>query len=569
MSYAAPFSLLSFHLPDRDDLADGRLTWPLAGSLTIHVVVFIALLSLRFASSLEQSTGSYEVTLVTLPEISASPTASRENKSKSARNTDKVPPPKAMTRKAPKVAPPITAGRPPDSVPQEKPKVPERVTDSLVGALDSVVLPEPQSLALHQKAAPLPPPPLPPLPVSADPKQNAGQIPLPREDDAEVPKPERVTDSLVSPLDSVVVPKPQAPALPQEAEAVQTPVRPSPPMKQAAAAEMNVQPIQAPPQPPELVIEKPQTPTPPPRADLLAQRLKQAVGTIVVPKKPEQTSKPVNSIVTPEGKPKQDITKTPRSSGITLPRRAPRLAAVAPPEPPKKEKSLQTTRKRSTVETLTQAIQSVKIPDRITKTPQPVSGAVPLVRESSPKHPEATEAQNMPRTIVPPQAPQLARVPADQTLVASEAAVPKTSSESDTLKRQIAKLAIPELSALEAPKPVSKQTESGTEAMPGLLLAPSCSNADWKDEVEKKIHGIHKKIYRYTHRVESPAILTFRVMRNGQLTDLDVVRSSGNEKFDLAAKRAVLAAIPLPPFHANMTKPSCQVQHTFRDQRNP
>lgn len=563
MSYAAPFSLLSFHLPDRDDSAEGRLTWPLAGSLTIHVVLFIAFLSLRFASSLEQSSGSYEVTLVTLPELSASPTASPAKQSKPERSTDQVPPPKA--------APQRKAATPPGPVPREKPRVPERVTDSLVGALDSVVLPEPQALALHQKAAPLPPPPLPPLPVLADPKpepkRHAGSIPLPREDDAVAPEPERVTESLVSPLDSVVVPKLQAsPALPQEAEPVQAPVLPA---KQAPAVKMDVQPIQTPPQPPKLLIEKPDTPAPSPRAELLAQRLKQAVGTIVVPKKPEPTSRRANLTVSSEGKPKQEPTKTTRSSDITLPAQAPRLAVVSPPKAPKKQMPPQTARKNSTVESLTQAIQAVRIPERITKTPQPVSGAVPLVRESSPKHPEAAEAPNMPPTIVPPQAPQLAQVPVDQTLVASEAAVPRTSTESDALERQIAKLAIPRLPD-SGVQPGFQQSEGGLRETLELRVTGSSpkENAYW-GRVRAMIAS-RWIVYRVEFKRSQPlqVVLAFRVERNGRVTEPAVARSSGNKYFDLAAKRAVVAAVPLPPFPANMPNPYYDVQYTFTGPRN-
>ena len=92
-------------------------------------------------------------------------------------------------------------------------------------------------------------------------------------------------------------------------------------------------------------------------------------------------------------------------------------------------------------------------------------------------------------------------------------------------------------------------------------------NPYW-EKVEAKIDNIHGNMYRYHYRVESPAILTFRVKRNGQVADLDVVRSSGNKKFDSVAKRAVLAAAPLPPFPANMTKPFCQVQHEFKVRPN-
>lgn len=469
MSYAAPFSLLSFRLPDRDDSMEERLTWPLAGSLAIHVVVFIAFLSLRFASSLGQAAGSYEVTLVTLPEIAASPAASPANKSRSKINADKVPRPKAKAGKAAKavpqrkaMSPPRKVVSPPIPVPQEKPRVPQRVTESLVGALDSVVVPKPQTLALPPKAAPV-----------------AASAP--------------------------------------------------PSVKQKPAVKMDDQPFQAPPQPPKLVIGKSETPPPPaPSVAPLAQTLKQAVDSIVVPKnivvskKPKQTSRRVTPAATSDAEPIQDTTKTPESPRMTLPSRVPRLATVAPPETLEKEPPLQTERNSSTMESLEQATPSGRIPE--SKTPQP-------------------------------------QLPVEQ----EQATVPMTTSEPDTLGSQIAKLTIP--SDFDA-QPVSKQTKSGTEETLGLW-AGSCSpqNPYW-ERVEQKIDEIHGQIYRYHYRVESPAVLTFRVERNGQVAGLDVVRSSGNKKFDSVAKRAVLAAIPLPPFPANMPKSFCQVRHKFKVKPN-
>ena len=574
MSYAVPFSLLSLHLPDHDESVAERLRWPLAGSALLHAVVFVALLSLRFGSSLEQSSGSYEVTLVTLPEIASSPTASPANKSRPERNADKVPPPKAEDGEAPKVAPQKRAVNPPGSMPQEKPRVPELVTDSLVGALDSVVVPKPQALALPQKAAPLLPPPLPPLPVLADPKpaskQNTDKLPpLPKADDREAPKPELVTDSLVGALDSVVVPKPQAPALPQKVEPVPAPAPRPAPIRQAPTVEMDVQPVQAPPQPPKLVVRKSALPpTPAPSVDLLTPKLKQAVGATSVPKKPEQVSKRVSPAVAPERKQKPDAPKAPEAPAITLPSRAPRLTAVAPPEMRKKETPLQTVRKSSTVEQLKEDIQSVRIPERNHKNKilPPVTQAAPLVSEPVPPA-RAAEArsQSFPK-IVPPQAPPLAKF---QAPVPSEPTVPKAESEPDTpLGQESDDLSIPDLSAFD-PQPVSKQTGSGEEKALGLWKAGLCSqdNPYWEN-VEAKIDNIHGNIYRYHYRVESPAILTFRVERNGRVADLDVVQSSGNKKFDSVAKRAVLEAAPLPSFPADMTKPFCQVQHKFKIKPN-
>ena len=515
MSYAAPFSLLSFHLPDRADSAEERLTWPLAGSLVIHAAVLIAFVSLRFASSLEQSSGSYEVTLVTLPEISASSTASPENTSRPERNADKVPPPKAEARKAPKAAPPRKAVSASSPVPQEKPRVPELVTDSFLGALDSVVVPKLQAMASPPKTAPVPA---------------------------------------------------QAP----------------PPIRQSPALEMDVQPIQAPPPPPKLdsdVVPKKQAPS----VDPLARKLKQAVGTIDVPKKPKQASSRVSPMIPSDDEQKQDPTRTPRSSGITLPARAPRLADVPPPaqEAPKKETPLQTARKSSTVESLTQAIQPVRIPESIpkSKTPQPVPEAVPLVPEASPKLPRAAEPRNLPqKKFVPPQAPQLAKLPVEQDLVPSQPTVPMTTSEPDILESQIDKLLIPQ--AFDA-KPGFQQTESGTQEMLDLRVAGSSpkENVYW-DLVRSKI-ARRWIFYRSEFKRSQPlqVVLRFRLLPDGQLEDKEeknevkkeqivVVRSSGDDDFDSFAKRAVKTAIPLPPFPENMTNPFYDIKYTFTGPRN-
>ncbi len=515
MSYAAPFSLLSLHVPDHDESVAERLRWPLAGSALLHAVVFIALLGLRFGSSFGQSDGSYEVTLVTLPEIAASPAA--------------PPVTKAKARKAPAAAP--------------------------------------------QKKAVIPPSKAVPPPVSTDPepvpKQHVDTLPPPPLEDArDVPKPERVTESLVSALDAVVVPKAQVvPLLPQES----APVRPPVPVEPSPAVEKDVPVFKAPPPPPKLVAgksaPKPPAPTPAPSVDLLAPKLKQAVSATSVPRKPEPVAKRVSPAVAPQRKQKPDAPRASASPSITVPSRAPRLAAVAPPEVRKKKTPLQTERKSSTVESFQEAIRSVRIPQKNLKG-RTVSAkkAGPLVSETvSPA--KAAEARNQSLSkVVPPQAPQLAEV---QDPVPSESTVSDSASEPETSLEQEIDVFIPDASSAFDPQPVSKYTAGGGKKARGLWQAGLCSpkHPYWKS-VEAKIDNIHGNIYRYRYRVESPAILTFRVTRNGQVEDVDVVRSSGNKRFDSVAKDAVLAANPLPPFPTNMTKPFCQVQHEFQVRPN-
>lgn len=514
MSYAAPFSLLSLHLPDHDESVAERLRWPLAGSALLHVVVFVALVGLRFGSSLESSDGSYEVTLVTLPEIASSVTTPPVTKAKPNKNVKKAPPPKAKARKAPAAAPKV---------------VPPPVST------DPVPIPK-------QNVEKLPPPPL--------------------ENVREVPKPERVTESLVSALDAVVVPKAQTLPSPQEPAPVRSPA----PVEPSPAVEEDVSAFKAPPQPPKLVVSKSAespTPTPAPSVDLLTPKLKQAVSATSVPKKLEQVPKRVTPAVAPQRKQKPSAPKASQSPPITVPSRAPSLAAVPPPEARKKKTPLQTGRKSSTVESLKEAIQSVRIPQKNPKSKTvPIKKAKPLVSEAVP-HAKAAEARNQsPRKFVPPQAPQLAKV---QDPVPSEPTVSKDASEPDTPLREEIDVSIPDVSDFD-PQPVSQQTRSGGgKARRGLWQAVLCSpKSPYWEKVQAKIDNIHGNMYRYHYDVKDPAILTFRVKRNGQVSDLKVVESSGNKGFDLIAKRAVLKAAPLEPFPKNITESSCLVEHEFR-----
>ena len=517
MSYAAPFSLLSLHVPERDESVAERLRWPLAGSALLHAVLVVALLSLRFGSSLEESSGSYEVTLVSLPEIATS--APPVTKTKPNKNVERVPPPKAKDRKAPAAAPKVV----PPPISKNPMPIPKRDVDKL------------------------PPPPV--------------------EDVRDVPKPERVTESLVSALDAVVVPKAQTLLSPREPAPVRSSV--PAPVEPLPAMEEDVLAFKAPPQPPKLVVRKSSkspTPDPTPSVDPLTPKLKKAVKTTSVPKRPEQASKRVSLTVAQQRKKKPDVPRAHESPSITVPSRAPRLAVVPPAEVRKKKSPLQTVRKSSTVESLKEAIQSVRIPQRNPKSKTVLAKkAVPLVSETvSPA--KTAEARNQSRPkIVPPQAPQLVEV---RDPIPSAPTVSDSASEPDTQPRQEIDVSIPDLSTFN-PQPVSEQTEGGAEKVRGLRKAGLCSSKHpyWKN-VEAKIDNIHGKIYRYHYRIERPAILTFRVKQDGQVADLKVFKSSQNTDFDRVARRAVLAAAPLPPFPASMTKPFCLVTHVFKIRPN-
>ena len=58
-------------------------------------------------------------------------------------------------------------------------------------------------------------------------------------------------------------------------------------------------------------------------------------------------------------------------------------------------------------------------------------------------------------------------------------------------------------------------------------------------------------------------IVQFRLHRNGSVTGVVIEQSSGNEYYDLAGKRAVLSATPLPVFPPELTEPHFDAHFTF------
>jgi len=58
-------------------------------------------------------------------------------------------------------------------------------------------------------------------------------------------------------------------------------------------------------------------------------------------------------------------------------------------------------------------------------------------------------------------------------------------------------------------------------------------------------------------------VVQFRLHRNGSVTGVTIEQSSGNEYYDLAGKRAVLTAVPLPAFPSELTEPYFDAHFTF------
>ena len=58
-------------------------------------------------------------------------------------------------------------------------------------------------------------------------------------------------------------------------------------------------------------------------------------------------------------------------------------------------------------------------------------------------------------------------------------------------------------------------------------------------------------------------MIRFRVLRSGQVRDLELETSSGNTGLDASALRAVRQSLPLPPFPNLLTEPSLDLRYRF------
>lgn len=68
-------------------------------------------------------------------------------------------------------------------------------------------------------------------------------------------------------------------------------------------------------------------------------------------------------------------------------------------------------------------------------------------------------------------------------------------------------------------------------------------------------------------RTLPPAIVTFEIMRNGQIRNVRVVQSSGNRALDYSAERAIMQAGPFEPLPAAYGGSSATIEFWFQLQR--
>ena len=533
MTHEESGNLISLGLSSSFSDEDTSLRRWLVGSLAIHGLIIIFLTTLRFSPTLEQPLHSYEVSLINPTELDAPPAKSR-TKTKSRA--------KASRPKARPVARPRPKAPPPPPTPKAQPEEPklaplptqaasERLSDSFAGAVNSVVVPEELTAPQQQTPAPLAP-----TPTETEAPNALQDIKLP----TSAPKLARA--QRLEPQAHVTIPTPPpqpSPPSPKETpkEPTQTPKPPSPNVQQETAKAL--QSLKAPPEAPTLKPIQPfkraqRKENPKPKTEKLSDSFRKSIQSVKVPKR---RSKSIRKTT-----PKTLQSTVPPPQALPTPE-APQLARVTPSQKPAKEPQQKQER---LADSLKEVLGTVKIP-QLRKTPR---------SKPQPSQPVTPERQASTKT---------SPIRQENSKRADTSRAQSLKSEID---QQLAKLTIPDVAPIESLK---ERLQVQVEAAPDPASGSGASASRNSAGQNRYLALIQAKIEqewvapRVSIDQDHPQVtLKFRVLSSGEVLNLGIQQSSGNGYYDAAAKRAVRAASPLPPFPKDLDSSYLDLLYKFR-----
>lgn len=227
--------------------------------------------------------------------------------------------------------------------------------------------------------------------------------------------------------------------------------------------------------------------------------------------------------------------------------------------------------------------------------PAPKVKTAPVPTPPPPAPPVKVPANDVMKKLeLPPDAPKFGDVsPAEKPIkkpftlpevpVAAETKeTPRKSAEvkpqpslTEDLKKELEE-ELRNIKKLDLPKPMP--SESLPKPAPTVeAKAPSVKAVDSALKLSGMAPGSNVYLGRVRQRISSfwsappvdvtgqtyVVIVQFRLHRNGSVTGVEIEQSSGNEYYDLAGKRAVLSATPLPAFPPDLPDAYFDAHFTF------
>ena len=171
--------------------------------------------------------------------------------------------------------------------------------------------------------------------------------------------------------------------------------------------------------------------------------------------------------------------------------------------------------------------------------------------------------------------PDVPVIPDTKTPVPKQSEAKPRPSLAEDLNKELEE-EVERMGKIELPKPV--QAEVAAKPAPQIeAKVPSVKAVDATLKVPGVAPGSNAYLARVRQRISSfwnappvdvtgqtyVVIVQFRLHRNGSVTGIAIERSSGNEYYDLAGKRAVSSAVPLPEFPRELTESYFDAHFTF------
>lgn len=272
---------------------------------------------------------------------------------------------------------------------------------------------------------------------------------------------------------------------------------------------------------------------------------------------------PPKTQVKPVAKPTQ--AKAPASPAPPQPVPAPpsvkEAPVKAPPVPPREVPALAPEPVPQSVAKDTPKTQGNDLMAKLEPSP-----AVPPLGTVSPP------ARTVKRPLKLPDVPSVSPMPEPSSPVVSGAShhslVEETRRELERELKNLRNVELPPLSPFDPPPKTPSQVE--VAATGANTLETTLKIAGQSQGPNPYLSRIRQQISRVW---EAPPIgvvgqtyvvvVRFRLHRNGSVSGVGIERSSGNEYYDLAGQRAVLKALPFPPFPEEVADPYYDVYFTF------
>jgi len=266
----------------------------------------------------------------------------------------------------------------------------------------------------------------------------------------------------------------------------------------------------------------------------------------------------------PQTKPVDSSKPVERTTTIAQPKAAPvaNPAPVPPPSVSPPAVSLPVARAKSSNDVMSEIMKDIELPPDA-----PKRGDI-----SPEEKPRATSAMKLPEVPVASDAKDFTGKPVAQK--SSSSLTEDLAKDLDEEFKKIKKLEVPKAAAS-----VDASSRSTPQRVPQIeAKVPSVKAVDTTLKVPGMAPGSNAYLALVRQRISNcwsapPLDLTnqayyvvvvqFRLHRNGSVTGVSIEQSSGNEYYDLAGKRAVLTANPLPVFPAEIADSYFDAHFTF------